>query len=89
MEQKELMKLIAGAAVGDDEVTVFPASRFEVEGLDEHKVALSVHFYRNPEAFDRDETRFMTFLVPIEGALGLSQMLSSAVAALCNRPSEH
>jgi len=87
MDQRELIQVIGGSTISDDEVAVFPAARIEVDGLDEDQIVLTVHFYRNPEAFDREETHFLKFLVPINGALGLSQMLTSTVAGLRNKPS--
>jgi len=89
MDQRELMQMVGDATISDDEEAVFPAARIEVDGLDEDQVVLTVHFYRNPDAFDREETHFLKFLVPSDGALSLSQMLASTVAGLRNAPSEN
>jgi hypothetical protein len=82
MDQKELMKLIGGQTIAQaDEVAVFPAAGFEVDELDKNRTVITVHFFRNPDAYARSESHFMKFLVPAEGARGLAKMLNTIAPA--------
>jgi hypothetical protein len=82
VDQDELMELIRGCPVPDDEVAIFPAGRVEIDDVDSERLVLTVHFFPNEDAYVASKPLYMKFVLTQSGASGLSAMLDSAVTTM-------
>jgi hypothetical protein len=58
---------------------VFPVERFEVDTIAGDRLCLTVHYFPDPESFNAQKSIEMRFLMPNDGAVSLSGMLTGAV----------
>jgi hypothetical protein len=61
------------------EIPVYPAMQFEVDTIVEDRLVLTVHYFPTPESFQKKQSSTMRFLIPNDGALSLSGMLTRTV----------
>lgn len=66
----------------DSNKTIYPANRFEVDTLDQHRVVLTVHYFPSPEDYAKNQSQLLRFLLPVSGVAPLANLLNRVVQDL-------